>query len=31
VTVAAVAITDEPAGGVAQPTGEIHLLGTPRG
>ena len=30
VTVAAVAVTDEPAGGVAQPTGSIHLLGTPR-
>jgi anti-sigma-K factor RskA len=30
VTVAAVAITDEPAGGVAQPTGQIHLVGTPR-
>lgn len=31
VEVTAVAITDEPAGGVASPTGEIHLLGLPRG
>lgn len=31
VTVAAVAVTDEPAGGAPQPTGSIHLLGTPRG
>jgi len=30
VTVAAVAVTDEPAGGVAQPTGQIHLVGAPR-
>jgi hypothetical protein len=31
VTVATVAVTDEPAGGVEQPTGKIHLAGTPRG